>query len=601
MSANNSQPILEDISVIVAGQGGDGSLTVITMLADLFRNSGLNVYTERDVLSRIRGGHAAATMRAFTGEKYCIGSNITLLLALDEEAIEKNAMHLDSGSIVVYDDSGGPVPDGMLPEGTRLYAAPFNRIAMRTMRRELYKNSIAFGVVGRLLGLEDEAVRETFVKRFQRMGQVILEYNLEALGLGLHLADEMGIHEGEGLYRIEQTAPEQRLLIMGNESIAFGFMVAGGRFFCGYPITPSSEVLETLQKWLPRCGGVARQTEDELAAINMAIGAALTGTRTMVATSGPGFSLMQEGVGHAGSAEVPLVAVDCQRSGPSTGMPTKPEQSDLNLLVFGGHGDFPRIVLAPGHPEDCFYLAFDATNLADKYQCPVFIAMDQAISQNIATVEPFKLDDVEIKPGKRLEEKDMEGLDVYKRYLLTDDNISPFAAPGTPGGMSLVTGNEHNEWGLVSTDPTNRIKMMDKRMNKIELAKKELPKARHFGDPDSEIGFIGIGMLYGIILEMVEALDKQGIKTQYLQPRTIWPVLDEVLEFVDKCSRVYIVELNAQAQLAHILIHQGADPRKIINILRYDGIPFRPAGLVKRVLEEESKLTKNLKREAKIQ
>ena len=241
------------------------------MLAELLRTNGLNVYTERDVLSRIRGGHAAATMRAFTGDRYCIGSNINLMVALDEEAVEKNARQLDSKSVVVYDDSGGPIPS-VLPEGTKVYSAPFNRIAMRTMRRELYKNSIAFGVVGRLLGLEDESLRETFIKHFQRMGQVILEYNLEALGLGFHLADEMGIHEEEGLYKIKKTAPEKRLLITGNESVAFGFMVAGGRFFCGYPITPSSEVLETLQKWLPRCGGVARQTEDELAGINMAIG-----------------------------------------------------------------------------------------------------------------------------------------------------------------------------------------------------------------------------------------------------------------------------------------------------------------------------------------
>jgi len=601
MSSNNSQPVLDDVSVIVAGQGGDGSLTVITMLADLFRNSGLNVYTERDVLSRIRGGHAAATMRAFTGEKYCIGSKITLLLALDEEAIEKNAGHLDSDSIVVFDDSGGSVPENLLPDGTRVYAAPFNRIAMRTMRRELYKNSIAFGMVGRILGLEDENIRETFVKRFQRMGQVILEYNLEALGLGFHLADEMGIHEGEGLYKIEPVDPEEHLLIMGNESVAFGFMAAGGRFFCGYPITPSSEVLETLQKWLPRCGGVARQTEDELAAINMAIGAALTGTRTMVATSGPGFSLMQEGLGHLGSAEIPLVAVDCQRSGPSTGMPTRPEQSDLNLMVFGGHGDFSRIVLAPGHPEDCFYLTVEATNLADKYQCPVFIAMDQALSQNIATVRPFKLDDVEITPGKRLDEKDLEGMEAYKRYQFTDDGVSPFAAPGTPGGMSLVTGNEHDEWGLVSTHPANRVRMMDKRMNKVELAKDELPKARLYGDTDAEIGFIGVGMLYGIILEAVELLKKEGISTKYLQPRTVWPVLDDVLEFVEECSRVYVVELNAQGQLAHILMHQGANPDKIINILRYDGVPFRPAGLVRRILEEESRFIKDIKREAKVQ
>ncbi len=601
MSSNNGRPVLEDVNVIVAGQGGDGSLTVITMLAELLRTNGLNVYTERDVLSRIRGGHAAATMRAFTGDRYCIGSNITLLVALDEEAVEKNARQLDSKSIVVYDDSGGPVPS-VLPQGTKVYSAPFNRIAMRTMRRELYKNSIAFGVVGRLLGLEDETLRETFIKHFQRMGQVILEYNLEALGLGFHLADEKGIHEGEGLYKIKKSAPEKRLLITGNESVAFGFMVAGGRFFCGYPITPSSEVLETLQKWLPRCGGVARQTEDELAGINMAIGAALTGTRAMVATSGPGFSLMQEGVGHCGSGEIPLVIVDCQRSGPSTGMPTKPEQSDLNLMVFGGHGDFPRIVLTPGHPDDCFYLTVDATNLADKYQCPVFLAMDQALSQNIATVEPFNLDGVSAVPGKRLEADDIEKLGVYKRYEFTEDNISAFAAPGTPGGLSLVTGNEHNEWGLVSTDPVNRVKMMNKRMNKIEVAKDELPRARHFGDRSAKIGFIGIGSLFGVILEAMEDLQREGVKTQYLQPRTIWPVLEDILAFIDKCSRVYVVELNAQAQLAHILIHQGADPGKIVNILRYDGIPYRPDELVKSVLQaENSSKIKKGKKEAKLQ
>jgi 2-oxoglutarate/2-oxoacid ferredoxin oxidoreductase subunit alpha len=600
MSSNNNRPVLEDVNVIVAGQGGDGSLTVITMLAEMLRMNGLNVYTERDVLSRIRGGHAAATMRAFTGDRYCIGSNINLLVALDEEAVEKNARQLDSKSIVVYDDSGGPVPS-VLPQGTRVYSAPFNRIAMRTMRRELYKNSIAFGLVGRLLGLEDESLRETFISHFQRMGQVILEYNLEALSLGFHLADEMGIHEGEGLYKIKKTAPEKRMIITGNESVSFGFMVAGGRFFCGYPITPSSEILETLQKWLPRCGGVARQTEDELAGINMALGAALTGTRAMVATSGPGFSLMQEGVGHSGSGEIPLVIVDCQRSGPSTGMPTKPEQSDLNLMVFGGHGDFPRIVLAPGHPEDCFYLTVDATNLADKYQCPVYLAMDQALSQNIATVEPFDLDGASAIPGKRMSASDIEKHGMYKRYEFTEDNVSAFAAPGTPGGMSLVTGNEHNEWGLVSTDPVNRVKMMNKRMGKIEHAKSELPRARHFGDKSAKIGFIGIGSLFGVIMEAMEDLKREGINTAYLQPRTVWPVLEDILGFIDKCSRVYVVELNAQAQLAHILMHQGADPAKIINILKYDGIPFRPAELAKRVLEQEGRMVKKGKKEAKIQ
>jgi len=388
---NGTQPTLEDLNVIVAGQGGDGSLTVVTLLAEIMRNYGLNVYTERDVLSRIRGGHTAATVRAFSGDRYCIGSSINLLVALDEEAVEKNTRHLDSQSIVIFDESGGKLTNGALPQGIKLYSAPFNRIAMRTMRRELYRNSIAFGVVGRLIGLEDESLRDTFKKRFARLGTTVLEYNLEALDLGFGIADDFGLNSGAGLYKIERKTTANKLLITGNESLSLGFIMAGGRFYAGYPITPSSEILESLQKWLPQFGGVARQTEDELSGINMAIGAALTGSKAMVGTSGPGFSLMQEGISHAGSAEIPLVIVDCQRAGPSTGMPTKPEQSDLNLMIFGGHGDFPRIVLAPGHPEDCFYLAVEATNLASKYQCPVFISMDQGISQNIATLEPFDL------------------------------------------------------------------------------------------------------------------------------------------------------------------------------------------------------------------
>lgn len=596
-------PILEDVNVIVAGQGGDGSLTVITLLAGLLREAGLNVYTQRDVLSRIRGGHAAATLRGFSGNRYCIGSSIKLLVAFDFEAIEKNTRYLDNHSIVVFDDSGGKL-NGQLPKDVRLYSAPFNRLAMRTMRRELYKNSIAFGLVGRILGLEDESLMKTFEHRFKRMGKTILEYNQEALRLGFNLSNELGLAEGEGLYKVKKTKPNKQLLITGNESVALGFLVAGGRFFTGYPITPSTEILETLQKWLPQYGGVARQTEDELAGINMAIGAALTGTRSMVATSGPGFSLMQEGIGHAGSAEIPIVIVDCQRSGPSTGMPTKPEQSDLNLMVFGGHGDFPRIVLTPGHPEDCFYLAVEATNLSQQYQCPVFLAMDQALSQNTATVAPYKLDDVVIDQGLRLNAEQLENMEVYKRYSLDNGDVSPYSVPGTPGGLSLITGNEHDEFGIVSTSPENRIKMMDKRMNKIEKAKKHLPTARHFGNKKSEIGFIGIGMTYGVILEAMEQLRDLGVDTQYHQPRTIWPILDETLRFIKKCKRVYVVEHNAVGQLAHLLMHQGANSDKLIKVLKYDGTPFIPSELTNKVMIKEKKhikSVKNLKREATLQ
>lgn len=586
MSTNGSRPLLEDLNVIVAGQGGDGSLTVITLLAGLLRQRGLNVYTERDVLSRIKGGHAAAVLRAFTGERYCIGDRIQLLVAFDEEAVRKKARYLDEESIVIYDDSNGPLPSTLLPQGCRIYPAPFSRLAMRHLRRELFKNSIAFAVVGRLLGLEDEAMQQSFEGRFGPAGGRILKYNLEALRLGFELATHLGLTSGRGMYRIPQNRAHEQLLITGNEATAFGFLVAGGRFFAGYPITPSTDIMEWLQKWLPQYGGVVKQAEDELGAINIALGAAMTGARVMVATSGPGLSLMQEGIGQAGMAEIPLVIVDSQRGGPSTGLPTKPEQSDLNIMLFGGHGEFPRIVLSPGHPEDCFYLAVEACNLAQRYQCPVYLALDQGLSQNMATVEPFKLDQVRVDRGKRMEAKAVESLPVYKRYLLTDDGVSPYTAPGTPGGLSLVTGNEHDEFGFVTTDPAVRKRMMDKRLGKVAQAA-DLPAARSYGDPKAALGFIGVGMTFGPILEAMQQLEGQGLRAQYHQPRTLWPVQKETLQFIERCQRVYVVELNATGQLAHLLIRHGAQGHKLQSVLKYDGTPMRPREITQSVLQQE--------------
>jgi len=555
----------------------------------VLRSSGLNVYTERDVLSRIKGGSTSATLRAFVGEHYSISSHIDLLVAFDQEAVQKKAHHLDKGSVVLYDDSGGPLPDAVLPDGTRMYHAPFSRHAVRNFRRDLFKNSIAFAVVGRLLGVNDHDMRRAFEKRFSRMGEKIVQYNLNALALGFSLADEMGLAVDEGNYQIAQKAPSGDMLITGNEAVAFGFLAAGGRFFAGYPITPSTDIMEWLDHWLPKFGGVVQQAEDELAAINIAIGAALTGTRTMVATCGPGLSLMQEGIGQLGMAEIPLVIVDAQRGGPSTGLPTKPEQSDINLMVFGGHGDFPRIVLSPGHPEDCFYLTIDACNLAQRYQCPVFIAMDQGISQNTASLNPFDLDRVAVDQGKRLSEADLARLKTYQRYAVTEDGVSPYSVPGTPGGLSLVTGNEHNEFGHVIADRVNRKRMMDKRQRKLDTMLPDLPLARHMGDSQAEIGFIGVGLTYGVIVDAMERLQAQGIATQYHQPRTLWPLLQETLTFIAGCRRVFVVEHNVTAQLANLLVRQGANRETLCSVLKYDGNPFRPGEVVQAVLHKEGK------------
>jgi 2-oxoglutarate ferredoxin oxidoreductase subunit alpha len=324
-----------------------------------------------------------------------------------------------------------------------------------------------------------------------------------------------------------------------------------------------------------------------LSAINMAIGAALTGTRSMAGSSGPGFVLMQEGVSHLGSAEIPLVVVDCQRAGPSTGMPTKPEQSDIGTMIHGGHGDYPRVVLAPADQGDSFYIGAFATNLAQRIQGPVIVAMDRSLSQDSMTVAPFDLASVEIDEGKRLSPDDVAKLKEYRRYLVTEDGVSPWAVPGTPGGENLVTGNERNEWGLVSAEPVNRKKMIEKRSRKIETVRKDLPLGWRWGNDKASIGLMGFGMEGAVMERAAERLVAAGIDVQILRPRTLWPVLDETIDFVRQMERVYVIEHNEAGQLAHLVSGAGAPKEKMVSLLKYDGTPFRAVELVDAIQEKE--------------
>ncbi len=582
-----TQRKLNDINVMVAGQGGDGSLTVANLLGVLVGRSGFRMFTSRDVASRIKGGHAAALMRASIAPRGCMGDALDLLVAFDEEAVERGGPWLAENGFVIFDSSGGPAPREHLPAGATVYEIPFARLAVRDLRRDLFKNSLGFGVVARILSVPDDEAADVLSRRFAHLPPRVAEANLGALRAGFAYADDNGLTEGAGPLTLDRAAASDRIHISGNEAVAFGFLAAGGRFFTGYPITPATEILTWLERMLPRFGGVAIQAEDELAAVNMAIGAAMTGTRSMTATSGPGISLMQEGVSHLGSAEIPLVVVDCQRSGPSTGMPTKPEQSDINMVVHGGNGDFPRIVLAPSTPDDCFELSVAASNLAQRIQGPVYLILDQAVSQDSVTTAPFAVDAVQLAAGKRLDADDLSATSEYRRYAVTDDGVSPWAVPGTPAGMSLVTGNERNEWGQVDTAAANRVAMVDKRARKIAAVRDDLPLGRRWGDPDATIGMLGIGMELGAMAEATERLAARGFPVSGLQPRTLWPVLDETVEFIRDHERVYIVEHNAEGQLSHLIASVGAPHDRLRSILKYDGIPFRPGALAARILDAE--------------
>ncbi len=573
---------LTDLSVAVSGQGGDGSLTVVNLLSQILAERGFYMYSARNVASRIKGGHAAAILRGSHRHRGGLNDTVDLLVAFDVEAIEKLGPQLSTDGIVIFDASAGPAPSGHLPEGVRVLEVPFARLAIRDLRRDLYKNSLSFGVLSRVLGVTDAEAVATLEEQFSRLPALLREANVAALRNGFGFADEQGFAEGTSPWQLSSTEAEPLLNITGNHALGLGFLAAGGRFFTGYPITPATEVLEFLERHLPAFGGVVVQAEDELSAVNMAIGAALTGTHAMTATSGPGVSLMQEGVSHAGSAEVPLVIVDCQRAGPSTGMPTKPEQSDLGMLVYGGNGDFPRIVLTPGDPSDCFYLAVEATRIASKLQCPVYIAIDQAVAQHATTVAPFDLD-VAVEPGARLSAEEVAGLDEYRRYLVTDNGVSPWAVPGTPGGESLVTGNEHNEWGQVETDAANRRSQVDKRMRKIQGVMPNLPKGQTWGTGAADIGVLGVGLQVAPMMEATERLEEQGIAVAGFQPRTLFPVLDETVEFVASRRMTFVVEHNHDGQLMEILAVAGVSLDRMIGIRRSDGLVFAPGEIVGRI------------------
>jgi 2-oxoglutarate/2-oxoacid ferredoxin oxidoreductase subunit alpha len=575
-----SRPPMEltDLSVMIGGQGGDGTLTVSDLLGRYFRKKGLYVYTSRNVLSRIRGGHADASVRANRDPISAVKPQVDVLVAFDNEAIQLGRPELAPHGFILYDSTTFHTD---LPNAVGF---PFATLVGGPLGQPIFKNTAAYGALSVLLGFDEPMTRAVIEERFKRRGGEALEKNLKALDIGRKAASEV-----PGLpnrFSIVEGDAHSMILTTGNQAVALGFVVGGGRFFAGYPITPATEIMEYLQRYLPAFEGVVRQAEDELAAINMIIGASYAGARVMTSTSGPGLSLMTEGIGHASTAEIPIVVADCQRVGPSTGQPTRHEQSDLSHLANLGHGEYPRFILAPATPEDCFQLTTEALNLADRWRLPVILLLDQALCQNTATSARFDLSTVHIDRGKRLTPEAVQKLEQYKVYQY-GDGASPYAIPGTPGVWSEVTGNEHDEWGHVSVNPENRLRMMKKRMDKMILARDELPASRLFGAPDAKVGLIGFGSTSGPILEAQALLEARGVRTRYLQARTLYPVPGhEVDPFLKGVDVAYVVEHNYTGQFGRLLRETLPwHHAKLRSILRYDGYSFRAPQIVQSVTE----------------
>ena len=425
--ANRRATPLSDVSVMIGGQGGDGTLTVSDLLGRYFRKRGLYVYTSRNVLSRIRGGHADASVRGCRDPIAAVKSNVDVLVAFDEQAIEIGCSELAPHGYILYDSTSfkSEVPNAS--------GFPFATLVGGALGQPIFKNTAAYGALSVVFGFDPVETRAVIEERFKRRGGEALEKNLKALEIGRKAASEVpGLPDR---YHIADGDAHDFIMTTGNQAVALGFVVGGGRFFPGYPITPATEIMEYLQRYLPPLNGVVRQAEDELAAVNMILGAAYAGARVMTSTSGPGLSLMTEGISHAGAAEIPIVVADCARVGPSTGQPTRHEQSDLSHLANLGHGEYPRFILAPGTPEDCFQITIEALNLAERWRLPVLLLLDQALCQNTTTSHRFDLSKATVDRGARLTGEQAAALAQVQGLRLHGDWAERLRAARNPRGM----------------------------------------------------------------------------------------------------------------------------------------------------------------------
>ncbi len=565
--------MINQLSWKVGGQQGEGIESTGEIFSIALNRLGYYLYGYRHFSSRIKGGHTNNKIRVSTSETRSVSDDLDILVAFDQETIDVNYKELHDNGIIIADTKFKP----QCPEDTKavMYSVPFTEMAT-TLGTSLMKNMVAVGASCAILGIDISVFNEVVEEIFGRKGEQVVQKNLDAIKAGYdHMVEELG--DKLGALQLEKGDGQKRLFMIGNDAIALGALAGGCRFMAAYPITPASEIMEYLIKKLPAVGGTVIQTEDEIAAVTMVIGANYAGVRAITASAGPGLSLKMEALGLSGITETPLVVVDTQRGGPSTGLPTKQEQSDLMAMIYGTHGEIPKIVMAPSTVEEAFYDTAEAFNLAEEYQVPVIVLTDLQLSLGKQTVQPLELERVQIRRGKLVQEEIPEAEGYFKRYEVTEDGVSPRVIPGMKNGIHHVTGVEHDETGKPSEAAINRIAQMDKRMRKIQNIKFPTPVYKNAKHEEADLLIVGFNSTRGVIEEGMARLEAEGLKVNHAHMRLIHPFpVEEMLPLVTSAKKVVVIENNATGQLANIIKMNIGHVNKIKNILKYDGNPFLP-------------------------
>ena len=578
--------IVNDLSWMIGGPQGTGVDSSATLFARACVAGGLWIFGKREYHSNIIGEHSYFQIRVSSEPVRSHLDPVHLLATFEDSTARIHAHEMAPGGALIYDPTVTHPENLNLPKETLLvpldYAEVLRQVAADTgesfSKLVIMKNTISVAASMALLEFDESNIENALTGIFSGRKAKLVPMNMNVARKAYSLIKKEYIEKFP--YKLEPIANvPKRLVMTGNTAVALGKLKAGCRFQTYYPITPASDESVYLEG-LPEHGMMVMQCEDEIASVEQAISASIMGVRASTSTSGPGFSLMAEGIGWGGMNEVPVVIVNYQRGGPATGLPTRHEQGDLLFTIHFAHGEFPRLVLAPADHEEYFYDAFEAFNYADRYQTPVILLCDKGIANNTQSILPFDDSRLKIDRGKIATKEDMNRYAVdgmYKRFAKTESGISPRTIPGMRGGIFWMSGDEHDEFGHIDESAANRVPMHEKRMKKLDLARHEIPEkdqVRLFGDPNAPITLVSWGSPKGPILDAMPKLKKEGVNVNFLQVHLIWPFPTEsVTRILTKAKKVINIEMNYSAQLGS-LIRRETGIQVHHNVLKWNGRPM---------------------------
>ncbi len=565
--------LVNNFSWKIGGEAGYGIKSIGALLAKSMMRLGLFVFTYDEYPSLIRGGHNAFEVAVSSEPVHAPKRPINILVALDQTSLDQHLCELADDAAIIYNAKTVKVPSAFIPKKAKLFPLPLQEIVSKLGGEKIMNNTVAWGATMALLDVDLDFVKTMIESSFETKDPKIILQNIKVASEGFEYLRRSFSIKDFG-YKVEKKENPGRMLMTGNEAIVWGAIRAGCQMYAGYPMTPSTSILHTMVINADEYGIICRQTEDEISAVNMAIGAGYAGLRSMTATSGGGFALMAESLGLAAILEVPLVIVEAMRPGPSTGLPTWSGQGDLRFVLGASQDEFPRFVLAPGDVEQCLNFLPLAFNLAEKYQTPVVVITDKYLAESYKSIDKASIKTIKIERGEVLGEDELAKIKEYKRYAFTESGVSPRSLPGTKGGLHLVNSDEHDEFGFSDENSETRVRMMDKRFRKIESAKQDLPLPILEGGSHADITLVGWGSTRGVILETLKSLENHGIRANFLQIVCLSPFPREaVINVLKKSKKIAIVENNKTGQLAGWLKENtGLDPN--YKVLKYDGRPF---------------------------